>query len=861
MYLIDTMTQISSKLTPYRFLLFATVLLPVVCYAHSPHDVISDVASASIQGSKSHTFILITDQVFRSDDDGASWKNLVNGLNHQHSFSAVEVSPAYESDKTLFVASSGDGIYRSTNRGDSWRKVNAGLGSLDIDHLSISAQFGSDGRLLAAAKAGGVWRSVDRGISWQMVLTDGVGITSFAEIAGLHDQYVVIAGDSEGKIWRSEDNGRLWEVIHELHNAGGISSVAGVGDHIYVGTERDGLYQSRDGGGSFAPVSLPRSPERSMCLGDSLDQAASDVFVTSVAVNSAAAGESRVLATTWFGGVLVSEDSARTWSVWHEGLSCDSQADALSVPHFQDIEIVNEGDGKTVYWLAAYDGLFRRDGEQVKWEQRETLPLGLIKGLAVTAGKDQPLAVALSTYGGGFYLVQTDHADWTIGNKGLLTTRLTGLEFSPNYSEDNVIYAGAIRKLLKSADRGQSWQRINLHELGIGTRVLNKLNSWGVPTSWLRSSDPRSSSPIFPTHIVALPKDPTETVLMATRYHGLMAFAEATESIEPLWSGADQIMNSLIVSPDFERDHTMFSSIRGKGVFRSNDGGLNWIEVNRGLDFVGDWSEGPERGEFRRDVYIAISPDFKTDNTLFAGSPAGDGLYASYDRGNSWVRLNPGFGVSPTLILAISLSPDFKSDNTLMLSLKGRGLFRSRDRGQTFDEVGPELIAENASIELLEYSPDFANDGLVVAASDEKLFLSLNSGDSWGELPRPVRYEDMRDVVIFNGDWVQRNGEQYSALTETVTSANGGTVRIRFVGAGIRWIGSQGPGYGSAGVYVDGGLVETVSCRAEEIRHMQTLVELQELGFGPHTIEIRTNPQSAGLDQGLVGIDAFDVLP
>ena len=178
-----------------------------------------------------------------------------------------------------------------------------------------------------------------------------------------------------------------------------------------------------------------------------------------------------------------------------------------------------------------------------------------------------------------------------------------------------------------------------------------------------------------------------------------------------------------------------------------------------------------------------------------------------------------------------------------------------------FELVGTQLIEENASIEYLQYSPDFVNDELIVAASDEKLFLSVSRGDTWTEVKRPVRYEDMRDVVKFEGGWEQKNGEQYSALTETVSTGQGRSVEMRFVGGGVRWLGSQGPAYGSARVFVDGELVETVSCRSDELKYMQELFSVQGLEYGPHTIEIRVNSEIEGSGAGNIGIDALDVLP
>ena len=84
---------------------------------------------------------------------------------------------------------------------------------------------------------------------------------------------------------------------------------------------------------------------------------------------------------------------------------------------------------------------------------------------------------------------------------------------------------------------------------------------------------------------------------------------------------------------------------------------------------------------------------------------------------------------------------------------------------------------------------------------------------------------------------------------------------MRFVGGGVRWLGSQGPAHGSARVIVDGELIDIVSCRSDELRHMQELFSVQGLEFGPHTIEIRVNSEIAGSGAGIVGIDALDVLP
>jgi hypothetical protein len=128
-------------------------------------------------------------------------------------------------------------------------------------------------------------------------------------------------------------------------------------------------------------------------------------------------------------------------------------------------------------------------------------------------------------------------------------------------------------------------------------------------------------------------------------------------------------------------------------------------------------------------------------------------------------------------------------------------------------------------------------------------------------MDRPVRYEDMRNVVEFGDGWERISGPDFSASTETATSGRDGLVTIDFVGSGIRWIGSRGPDYGVAQVYVDDELVGTVACKATSEERLSEIFAIQGLRFGPHTIEVRANPGGHSIEHGKVAVDAFDVLP
>jgi hypothetical protein len=53
---------------------------------------------------------------------------------------ALALSPGYAADQTLFAGTEG-GVFKSTDGGDSWLAMNAGLGNLYIFYLALTPTF------------------------------------------------------------------------------------------------------------------------------------------------------------------------------------------------------------------------------------------------------------------------------------------------------------------------------------------------------------------------------------------------------------------------------------------------------------------------------------------------------------------------------------------------------------------------------------------------------------------------------------------------------------------------------------------------------------------------------------------------
>ena len=128
----------------------------------------SDVSAVALDPEQPTTVYIGTagNGVFRSTDGGANWHRASSGLprirmkattvtgevmwiTQTVDVTAVAVDPA--NPNTLYTATAGRGIFRSTDAGESWHPFNAGLTVLDVISLGIDAR----GRTLYAGTAGG----------------------------------------------------------------------------------------------------------------------------------------------------------------------------------------------------------------------------------------------------------------------------------------------------------------------------------------------------------------------------------------------------------------------------------------------------------------------------------------------------------------------------------------------------------------------------------------------------------------------------------------------------------------------------------------------------------------------------------
>jgi SpoIID/LytB domain protein len=122
------------------------------------------------------------------------------------------------------------------------------------------------------------------------------------------------------------------------------------------------------------------------------------------------------------------------------------------------------------------------------------------------------------------------------------------------------------------------------------------------------------------------------------------------------------------------------------------------------------------------------------------------------------------------------------------------------------------------------------------------------------------RTENDDALMGYTGSWVKASSTAFSGGTYHYSGTQGAAVKLRFKGTKVAIIGSAGPSYGKADVFVDGERIGTIDCYAASYTHQAVLWEKSGLIDAAHTIELLVldsrNPASSA---DTIVFDAIDV--
>jgi photosystem II stability/assembly factor-like uncharacterized protein len=123
------------------------------------------------------------------------------------------VVPPYNGSREMFLATDGDGVYRSTDAGVTWSPAAETFTNVQV--TALAALGGESGPVLAGTENSGLYRSEDGGRTWSFVdsgLPRGAGTTIGALEASpaFDSDRTVFALHTDG-LWASQDGGATWQ--------------------------------------------------------------------------------------------------------------------------------------------------------------------------------------------------------------------------------------------------------------------------------------------------------------------------------------------------------------------------------------------------------------------------------------------------------------------------------------------------------------------------------------------------------------------------------------------------------------------------------------------------------------------------
>jgi len=758
---------------PALLVFFATCV-----YAHSPHDVVESVAISPDYDNDQTLFIYVFDELKKSTNGGHTWQTLENGLDNTSALiSDISTSSGNISNYKVFVATEGDGIYRSGDRGESWRPANEGLANLNIHRLALSPDFDDDQTLVAIPHGAGLFVSTNAGDSWRQISQDQFSASSVTIIKD-SDRTRLLAGTESGDIYLSEDGFERWTKQGGIEGVGAILDLSQqVMDNdkevVFIGTELKGLYKTHDLGRSSVHIPMPLATKKNQKA----------TYITSVTAVENSHASADVFVTRWHDALFFSSNGGNSWKKLGGGLKNDKQADEYKVAHFYEASIPPGFARHGNAFTAGFSGFFKTaDGGQ-SWTEMETRQARNIEGLALSPSYSSDQTIALATYDGGAYVSRDSGKTWAAQNFGLPSTHLWDIAIAKDDKDNLRFYAVSNPGFLTLKGTSVDWSLNRLATSKFWKHITAnfKANSFITKIARRILDSPELS---FPTQIAVSKTFSSDgTLFLGTRYKGVLKSTDGGSTWIHPWSANNGWVSSLNISPDFSSDRAVFAAVRKKGFYLSTDGGDSWKLRNRGLS-----SLAVNYQQLGTSI-IELSPEYATDYKVYFGTA--DGLYLSTDQGQQWERVRVTDNEQQEMIRAIGISPDFASDGTIFVSVKGRGLYKSTDRGKSFSAINLDLIQNNKVMKLFRFSSEYAKDHTVFAASAEDAYLSHDSGVNWMRLERPIRYEDTKDNIVYHGAWKRSYSAKSSALNIHKSNMPGAKAVFQFFGKQVTWYGPK----------------------------------------------------------------------
>jgi photosystem II stability/assembly factor-like uncharacterized protein len=646
--------------------------------------------------------------VWKTTDAGGTWQNISDGFLKTGSVGAVAVS---ESDPNVVFAgmgehavrgvmsSYGDGVYKSTDAGKTWKKTGLDLtrqiadiciNPTEPDVVYVAAQ----GATYGPSEERGVYKSVDGGTTWKKVLyvDEHTGCADLSMdmtnprilYAAMWDHqrtpWEIRSGGKGSGLYKSTDAGETWKKIEKgLPKEKGKMAV-GVcrsnPEKVYALIEGDsqkemgGLFASDDAGKSWSRVSKDhRLVQRAWyyieLTVDPLNENVVYVF------NSPG---------------LKSIDGGKTWSAIH-GTHGDYHQMWINPKNDKNMIVSNDGGAAISF------------NEASTWSTERNQATGQF--YRVNADNRFPYYVYGGQQDDGSVMIASRNTagdnigekDWTFSAGG----ESAFLAFDPNNPRYVMggSYQGTIDVLDQESKEDKPVMAVPIQYQALKPKDMKYRFNWNAP-------------------IINSPNDPNifyhaANVLLRTTNKGIS------------WE---------VISPDLTRHDTTKMGLSGIPYTNEGAGGENYATI----------------------AYVAESPLEK--GVIWTGSD--DGLvYLTRDNAKTWVNVTPK-GLKECLINSIEVSPHDKATAYIATTRYkfndlAPAIYKTTDYGSTWTNM-TSGIPYGAYTRCIR--EDDVQKDLLYAGTETGFYISYNGGKFWKHQQLNLPVTPITDLMMHKGNLI-----------------------------------------------------------------------------------------------------------
>ena len=382
-------------------------------------------------GSEMNLFVgTNTGEVFRADGKEGAWNRVLtfDGTG----IAVLEIGPGgdvYAGSHGGNFTDEGMGLYKSTDNGNSWKKVHA----KNVARMALTAHD------IYLGHSEGVYHSDDGAANWSL---NNIGmIAQRVNDIVINKDDVVFAG-TYGGVFRSDDDGDSWtEVNTGLTDHGVINMAVNSSGDLFVGTYLSSVFRSTDNGTNWVNASEGIEGGRS---------GPDNNWIMALEINS----RDEIFAATSRHGVFRSSDNGASWSSVSKGLPDEGYRGL----------VISSDD--VIYVGGRTGEVFRSDDRGDSWQELEST--NKINDPIVSLVIDSDDVLYAASGDNGVFRYSESRRSWIQTNLGLtvLSARCmaigsNGILFVgtigslPDYSEVN------LESIFMSSNQGSSWTLVN----------------------------------------------------------------------------------------------------------------------------------------------------------------------------------------------------------------------------------------------------------------------------------------------------------------------------------------------------------------------------------------------------------------